>query len=50
MLRNTLLTTLTLLIAQSALAAEGETKPAADKCPRSTVTTEVVYWAATAVI
>ena len=28
MLRNTLLTTLTLLIAQSALAAEGESKSA----------------------
>ena len=33
MFRNTLLATLTLLIAQPALAAEGETKPAADKRP-----------------
>ena len=33
MFRNTLLTTLILLIAQAALAAEGETKSAADKRP-----------------
>ena len=50
MLRTTLLTTLILSIAHHSLAAEGEPKPAADKCPRSTVTTEAVYWAATAVI
>lgn len=50
MFRNTLLSVLILLIAETVLAAEGESKPAADKCPRSTVTTEVVYWGATAVI
>ena len=36
MFRNTLLTTLTLLMAHPVLAAEGQTKPAADKRPTKT--------------